>query len=104
MAQRDSANKKATFWEYLEEKKQKQKTDNAWNEGKVFYLQEYLNAWLDCGIIPGDPNSQNESGKHRHVQLSVVNSLPLGDLPRRAQWGSTGIWPGYCWPDVPSNR
>ena len=52
-------------------------------KAKVFYLQGYLYAWLGCGVIPGDPNNQNESGKlfhnylTRHAQLSVVNSLPI---------------------------
>ena len=57
--------------------------DNAWNDGKGFYLQGDFNSWLGCGVIPGDPNNQNENGKlfhnflKRHPQLIVVNSLSL---------------------------
>ena len=76
--QRDSLEKKSRFWEYLDKV-----TDVAWKEGKGFYLQGDLNAWLGSDIIPGDPNIQNENGKlfngflKRHPQLNVVISLPV---------------------------
>ena len=54
--QRDSLEKKSRFWEYLDKV-----TDVAWKEGKGFYLQGDLNAWLGSDIIPGDPNIQNEN-------------------------------------------
>ena len=76
--QRDSLEKKYRFWEYLDKM-----ADMAWKEGKGFYLQGDLNAWLGSDIISGDPNIQNENGKvfhnflKRHPQLNVVNSLPV---------------------------
>ena len=76
--QRDSLAKKLRFWQYLDKV-----TDIAWKDGKGFYLQGDLNAWLGSDIIPGDPNIQNENGKlfnsflKRHPQLNVVNSLPV---------------------------
>ena len=58
--------------------------DIARRDGKGFYLRGDLNAWLGSDIISGDPNIQNENRKlfyqflRRHPQLSVVNSLPVG--------------------------
>ena len=76
--QRDSARNKSKFWDYLDKM-----ADSAWNEGKGFYMQGDLNAWLGSDIIPCDPNIQNENGKlfnrflKRHPELIVVNSLPV---------------------------
>ena len=76
--QRDSSLKKSKFWGYLDKV-----ADMAWKDGKGFYLQGDLNAWLGSAVIPGDPNIQNENGKlfssflKRHPQLNVVNSLPV---------------------------
>ena len=56
--QRDSLARKNRFWEHLDKV-----ADIAWTEGKGFYLQGDLNAWLGSEIIPGDPNIQNENGK-----------------------------------------
>ena len=76
--QRDSASKKEKFWKYLDNI-----ADVAWIEGKGFYLQGDLNAWLGSDVLPGDPNIQNENGKlfnnflKRHPELQVVNSLPI---------------------------
>ena len=75
---RDSLTRKTKFWEYLD-----YIADVARKEGKGFYLQGDLNAWLGSEIIPGDPKIQNENGKlfnsflKRHPQLTVVNSLPI---------------------------
>ena len=66
------------FWEYLDNI-----ADSAWSDGKRFYLQGDLNAWLGSEVIPCDPNIQNENGKlfhiflNRHPDLTVVNSLPV---------------------------
>ena len=46
--------KKAKFWAYLDKI-----ADMAWQEGKGFYLQGDLNAWLGHELISGDPNVQN---------------------------------------------
>ena len=56
--QRDSIEKKTKFWTYLDKI-----ADSAWDEGKGFYLQGDLNAWLGSEIIKGDPHKQNENGK-----------------------------------------
>ena len=75
---RDNIEKKNRFWSYLDKI-----ADNAWDEGKGFYLKGYLNAWLGNNIIKGDPNKQNENGKmfhnflKRHPQLTVANALPI---------------------------
>ena len=76
--QRDSTSKKLKFWEYLDNI-----AYNSWRDGKGFYLQGDLNAWLGSDHIPGDPNIQNDNGKlfhnflRRHPELTIVNSLPL---------------------------
>ena len=76
--QKENIEKKSTFWTFSDKI-----ADNAWDEGKGFYLQGDLNAWFGSGIIIGDPHEQNENGKMfhnfllRHPQLSVANYLPI---------------------------
>ena len=76
--QKDNIDKKSRFWKYLDNM-----VDDAWKEGKGFYLQGDLNAWIGPSFISADPNEQNENGKlfqrflNRHKQLILVNSLSL---------------------------
>ena len=51
----DSLQKKSRFWEYLDNI-----VEIAWKEGKGFYLQGDLNAWLGCELIPCKLNFQNQ--------------------------------------------
>ena len=74
----DSPEKKRKFWKYLDDA-----ADVAWQNGKGFYLQGDLNAWLGHGVIPCDPRPHNSNGTlfynflNRHPQLKVLNSMPL---------------------------
>ena len=74
--QKDNIDKKSKFWAYLDKM-----VDDAWKEGKGFYLQGDLNAWLGPTYISGDPNNQNENGRlfqsflNRHKQLIVCDFL-----------------------------
>ena len=76
--QKDKLDKKIKFWAYLDKI-----VESARKEGKGFYLQGDLNAWLGPSMIKGDPNGQNENGKlfqnflNSHKHLRVVNSLPI---------------------------
>ena len=52
---RDTDDKKNKFWKYLDDA-----AEEAWDEGKGFYLQGDLNAWLGGELLPGDPHDKNE--------------------------------------------
>ena len=56
--EKDSPNKKETFWQYLDEEAKRADED-----GKGFILQGDLNAWLGNKHIPNDPREQNKNGK-----------------------------------------
>ena len=84
---KESDDMKTKFWKHLDDI-----TDTGWDEGKGFYLQGDLNAWLGDDIVAGDPRKRNENGKlfhflQRHPQLSVVNALPIcqGVITRRRE-------------------
>ena len=74
----DSAERKTSFWNYLEEEA---KSAEQRNIGLIIQIDS--NAWLGSDIIPGDPNKQNSNGKlmaqflKSNPALTVVNSLGL---------------------------
>ena len=76
----ESNERKAAFWEYLDEE-----VVLAKNSGGGFILHFDGNLWAGQDIIPGDPRPQNRNGKlfqeflSRNSHLTVVNSLPICD-------------------------
>ena len=56
--EKESMDKKATFWDYLDEE-----TKRAKMEGKGFISQGDLNSWIGKTYIKEDPRPQNENGK-----------------------------------------
>ena len=75
--EKDSMDKEAKFWDYLDEEAKR-----AEMEGKGFILQGDLNSWIGKTYIKEDPRPQNENGKMmadflNRNDLIVVNSLEL---------------------------
>ena len=56
--EKDTSEKKDSFWQYLEEDAMSANT-----EGKGFMLRGDLNAWLGSKLLPNDPRQQNENGR-----------------------------------------
>ena len=55
----DCTSRKAKFWNYLEIE-----VHTAQEEGIGLIIEIDSNAWVGDKLIPGDPNKQNNNGKH----------------------------------------
>ena len=82
----DSPTRKENFWKYLDKE-----VINAQEEGVGIIIEIDSNAWAGKGILPNDPNNQNNNGKHleeflrRNKNITLVNALPLceGSITRK---------------------
>ena len=74
----DCAQRKERFWNYLDIEVHSAKEEKI---GLIIELDS--NAWAGDEIIPGDPNRQNNNGKHlaqfiqRNPNVTLVNLLPI---------------------------
>ena len=74
----DCVSRKEKFWDFLDKEVQSAKHDKT---GIIIEIDS--NAWAGDGLIPNDPNNQNNNGKllqmflNRNKNLTLVNSLPL---------------------------
>ena len=80
----DCTSRKEKFWNLLDEEVHSAKEDGV---GLVIEIDS--NAWAGDGLIPKDPNKQNNYGKllekflKRNTNITLVNSLPLCDQKKR---------------------
>ena len=82
----DCTSRKEKFWNYLEIE-----VHTAQEEGIGLIIEIDSNAWAGETLIPGDPNKQNNNGKHlsqfleRNKNITLVNTLPLchGTITRK---------------------
>ena len=69
---------KRNFWNYLDIEVHSAKEDDI-----RLIIEIDSNAWAGSGIIPGDPNKQNNNGKYlaeflkQNKNVTLVNALPI---------------------------
>ena len=74
----DCVSRKEKFWNYLEIE-----VHSAQEDGIGLIIEIDSNAWAGEQVIPGDPKTQNNNGKHlsqfleRNTNVTLVNALPI---------------------------